>query len=242
MVKYAGLSELTAIGYIRVSSQEQAAEGISLEAQRAKIEAWAEATDATLMEVIEDPAVSGSRPLAERPGGSRIAAMLDQRAPSVDAVVISRLDRLGRNASETLAHLHRFANGKLGLVSILDRLDLSTPQGRAMAGVAAVFGQLERELIGQRTAEALARLQAEGKPYSALPFGFIRQGDRLLPHPDEQRVIKQILELRYSRCSFREIASWLNGESIPAKRGGSWSPMSVRSVCLTAARRDELAA
>lgn len=219
---------------------EQAAEGASLDAQRGRIEAWAEATNATLVEVIEDAAVSGSRPLAQRDGGSRIAALLDDRNPPVDAVVICRLDRLGRDASETLGHLHRFASGKVGLVSILDRLDLSTPQGRAMAGVAAVFGQLERELIGQRTSEALARLRAEGKPYGAVPYGFLRDGDRLLPDLDQQRVLEQILELRQSRCSFREIASWLNDEGIPAKRGGKWSPMSVRSVCMSAARRAEL--
>ena len=230
------------MGYIRVSSEEQASEGVSLDTQRAKIEAWADATDASLVEVIEDGGVSGSRPLVERPGGAQIARLLDQRQPEIDAVVITRLDRLGRNASETLGHLHRFANGKVGLVSILDRLDLSTPQGRAMAGVAAVFGQLERELIGQRTAEALARLQTEGRPYGPTPFGFRRDGDLLVADEDQHRVITQVLELRASRCSFREIAAWLNGEGIPAKRGGQWSGMSVRSVCLTAARRDELAA
>jgi DNA invertase Pin-like site-specific DNA recombinase len=234
------LSGLTVIGYTRVSSQEQVVEGVSLDAQRARIQRWAEATDADLIDVIEDPAVSGSKPLAQRDGGSRIAALLDQRDPTVDAVVICRLDRLGRDASETLGHLHRFAKGKIGLVSILDRLDLSTPQGRAMASVAAVFGQLERELIAERTSEALARLRVEGKAYGAVPYGWVRSSEHLVPDTNEQRVRKEIIELRDSRCSYREIASWLNGEDIPAKRGGRWSPMSVRSVCLTAARRDEL--
>jgi site-specific DNA recombinase len=236
------LSQLTAIGYIRVSSAEQASEGVSLDAQRARIFAWAEATDARLVQVIEDAAVSGSRPLAQRDGGRHIAALLEHRDPPVDAIVICRLDRLGRDASETLGHLHRFANGRLGLVSILDRLDLSTPQGRAMAGVAAVFGQLERELIAERTKEALARLQMEGRPYGATPFGYVREDDRLVPDEDQQRVIKEIVELRESRCSFREIASWLNNEGIPAKKGGRWSPMSVRSVCLSSTRREELSA
>ena len=94
-----------------------------------------------------------------------------------------------------------------------------------MAGVAAVFGQLERELIGQRTAEALARLQAEGKPYGAIPFGFARRGDRLVAHPAQQRVIRQILDLRESGASFRKIADWLNAECVPSKRGGQWSPI-----------------
>jgi site-specific DNA recombinase len=236
------LSGLSAIGYVRVSSQEQVAEGNSLVAQKARIEAWADLADASLVEVIEDAGVSGSRPLSQRPGGTRITALLDQRNPGIDAVVVVRLDRLGRNASEALSYLRRFSTGKVGLVSITDRIDLSTPAGRAMASMAAVFAELERELIAQRTSEALARLQAEGRPYGATPFGFRRDGDFLVADDEQQRVIRTILEFRASRCSFREIAAWLNGEGIPAKRGGRWSPMSVRSICLTAARRDELAA
>jgi site-specific DNA recombinase len=235
------LDELTVIGYTRVSSQEQATEGVSLDAQRAQIEAWCAATGAVLLDVVEDDPVSGSRPLAEREGGSRIARLLTQRVPEAMACAITRLDRLGRDAAETLTHLQQFARGRVGLVSLRERLDLTTPHGKAMAGVSAVFGQLEKELIGERTAEALDRLRDEGKVYGAVPYGWIRSGDILVPDTDEQRVRKEIIELRESRCSFREIATWLDREGIPAKKGGRWSAMSVRSVCLSAARREERA-
>jgi site-specific DNA recombinase len=155
---------------------------------------------------------------------------------------VTRLDRLGRDAAETLAYLRRFSDGKVGLVSLREHLDLASPQGKAMAGVSAIFGQLERELVGERTAEALARLQVEGKVYGAIPFGWVRSGEHLVPDDGEQRARKEIVELRESRCSFREIAAWLDEKGIPAKRGGRWSPMSVRSVCLSAARHDQLAA
>lgn len=236
------LNELTVLGYARVSSKEQATEGVSLEAQRAKIEAWCVATGAVLLDVVEDDAVSGSRPLDQREGGVRIARLLSQRVPEAMAVAVTRLDRLGRDAAETLTHLRQFAKGKVGLVGIRERLDLTTPHGKAMAGVSAVFGQLERELMAQRTSEALARLQVTGKVYGAIPYGWIRSGDHLVPDTDEQRVRREIIELRESRCSFREIAGWLNGEGIIAKRGGKWSPMSVRSVCLSAERHEALLA
>jgi DNA invertase Pin-like site-specific DNA recombinase len=235
------LSELTVIGYCRVSSREQAEEGVSLDAQRAKIEQWCEATGAVLLDVVEDDAVSGSRPLDQREGGVRIARLLTQRVPEAMAVAVTRLDRLGRDAAETLTHLRQFARGKVGLVGIRERLDLASPHGKAMAGVSAIFGQLEKELIGQRTQEALARLQVTGKVYGPVPFGWVRSGDYLLPDTEEQRVRGEIIELRDSRCSFREIASWLNNEGIPAKKGGRWSPMSVRSVCMTAEKHEELA-
>jgi site-specific DNA recombinase len=236
------LTPPSVIGYVRVSSQEQLSEGVSLGAQNARIEAWCTATGATLLDVVEDGAVSGTRHLAHREGGARIARLLEQRNPEADAVIVTRLDRLGRNAAETLGLLRCFAGGPVGLVSITDRLDLTTPSGRAMASMSAVFAELERDLIGQRTAEALARLQAQGRVYGAIPYGFFRSGDRLVPDTNQQRVIREVVELRESRCSFREIASWLNNEQVPAARGGRWSPMSVRSVCLSAARREELSA
>lgn len=228
---------LRVVGYSRVSSSEQAGDGVSLDAQRARIEQWAEATDAQLLDVVEDPGVSGSRPLGGRPGGQRIEALLSSRNPEADAVAVCRLDRLGRDAAENLALLRRFSEGKVGLVSILDRLDLSTPQGRAMAGVASVFGQLERELIGERTAEALGRLREQGLAYGPTPYGYVREGNFLMPNEDEKQVVQKITEMRASGHSYRSVAEWLNNEAIPAKRGGRWSPMAVRSVYLGQQRR-----
>lgn len=221
------------IGYIRCSSAEQAADGLSLEAQRAKITAWCEAACADLVEVVEDAGISGTRPLADRPGGSQIAGLLDARRPDVDAVVIVRLDRLGRNAAESLAYLRRFASGSVGLVSIVDRVDLSTPQGRAMAQLGAVFAELERALIAQRTSEALQMLKSEHRPYGPTPFGFVVRDGRLEPDADEQRVLKRITRRRSKGISYGRIADELNAKGIPAKRGGPWFSMSVRSVLLT---------
>lgn len=242
MIYCPALSELTVLGYARVSSKEQATEGVSLSAQRAKIEAWCEATGAVLIDVVEDDPVSGARPLEQRRGGARVARLLTDRRPEANALAVTRLDRLGRDAAETLTHLRQFAKGKVGLIGLRERLDLASPHGKAMAGVSAIFGQLERELVGQRTAEALARLQADGKVYAAVPYGWIRSGEYLVPDADEQRARTDILELRASRCSYREIAHWLDRKGIPAKKGGRWSAMSVRSVCLSAERREALAA
>ena len=82
------------------------------------------------------------------------------------AVVVLRLDRLGRNAAESLALLRRFRASPVGLVSVAEHLDLATPHGRAMAGVQAVFNELERDLIAQRTTEALRELRTQGRPWN----------------------------------------------------------------------------
>ncbi len=175
------------LAYTRCSTEEQAVEGVSLSTQLGRIEAWCEATGAELGEVIEDGAVSGTRPLADRPGGARVASLLEARNRGVDAVIIVRLDRLARNAADALYWLHRFARGSVGLVSIDDRLDLGSPQGKAMAQISAVFAELERNLGAVRTSDALCDLRSRGKVYGPTAFGWSRDGDNLIPTPPSSR-------------------------------------------------------
>lgn len=227
---------MKALGYVRCSTTEQALDGIGLDAQRSRIVAWCRATGTELVEVIEDAGVSGTRTLIERSGGARIASLLTARNPEVDTVVIARLDRLGRDAAETLICLRQFAKGTLGLVSVADRIDLGTPQGRAMAQMSAVFAELERALIAQRTADALGELRSRGQVYGAVPYGFQRNGNYLIPHDTEQRILARIGKMRSRGLSYARIARSLNGSGVRAKRGGRWSSMSVRSVFLTAPR------
>ena len=205
---------------------------MSLDAQRGRIRAWCEAAHAKLS-VVEDLGVCGSRRLEDRPGGSEIAALLNQRQPSADAVAVVRLDRLGRDAAETLELLKRFSSGRVGLVSIIDRLDLTSPQGRAMAGVSAVFAELERELIGQRTAEALDELRNQGRVYGPVPFGYDAVDGLLVESPAEQVVLDFMQAMRRGGMSYARIAACLNADRIPSKQGGRWHAMSVRSVLQT---------
>ena len=239
------VSSLKVVGYVRCSSQEQGAEGVTLEAQQGRIEAWAKATGAEVVDVVVDNGVSGSRPLSERAGGRRVASLLHETKPKADAVVIVRIDRLARDAAEALRLLRHFSSGRVGLISLDDRLDLTSPQGRAMAGVAAVFAQLERELVAERTAQALAELRNQGRVYGAVPFGYDAVDGYLVEKPAEQEVLEQIIGMRNSGMSYRAIAAWLNGEAIVAKRASRWSAMAVRSVLQTSARiragRDSIA-
>lgn len=229
-------------GYVRCSLVEQS-EAMSLDTQRARIAAWAVAAGADLTEVIEDAGVSGSRPLADRPGGVRVERLLSSRRPGVDAVVVLRLDRLGRDAAESMRLFKEFRRGAVGLVSIEDRIDLGTPHGRAMAGVAAVFGELERQLIAARTSEAMAELRRQGKRYGTVPFGWDDLGGHLVSNRDEQQVVDEILTMRGDGVSFQRIANSLNAIGVRPKRAAAWSSMAVRSVYFTAPRlREALAA
>jgi site-specific DNA recombinase len=223
------------IGYCRVSTTEQATEGMSLDAQESRIRAWCEAHDAELVEVIREEGVSGTKLLAERPGGRKVARLLDARRPGTEAVVVVRTDRLGRDAAEQIALLKRFRTGGVGLVAIAQDIDLATPHGRAMAQISAVFNELERALIAERTTEALSELRAQGKAWNHAPFGWRVVDGRLVLDAAEQRTLDMIRDLREEGMSFDKIAKRLNAKRRPSKRGGPWAAMSVRSVMRTSA-------
>jgi len=225
---------LKVIGYARVSTAEQASDGLSLEAQESRIRAWCEATGAGLVEVVREEGVSGTKLLAERPGGRRIAHLLDSRRPNADAVVVLRMDRLGRDAAEQIALLKRFRSGKVGLVAIAQQIDLATPHGRAMAQISAVFNELERALIAERTTEALSMLRQQGKAWNHAPFGWRAVDGHLQLDPAEQETLRKLQELRVSGMGYLKIAAVLNAGGQPSKRGGPWQAASVRSVLRSA--------
>jgi DNA invertase Pin-like site-specific DNA recombinase len=212
-----------------------------LATQEARIRTYAELVGIEITEVIVDAGVSGTKALASRDGGKRVMALLDARKPHVDAVIVLRLDRLGRDAAEQLALLKRFRTGKVGLVSVNDRVDLATPHGRAMAQVGIVFAELERALIAQRTAETLRTRRDELKPWNHAPFGWRVEGaDRrklggedtrkLVPVESEQTTLTRMRELRDEGMSYNRIAGVLADEGHATKRGGKWAAMTVRET------------
>ncbi len=193
--------------YCRVSTAEQAAEGLSLDAQEARCRAWAEASGAEVVDLVTDAGVSGTKPLASRKGGAHVALLLDARRPDADAVVVLRCDRLGRDAAETLNLFKRFRAGRVGLVSVAEHFDFATPHGRAMAQVGAVFAELERALIAARTAEALGELRRQSRVWNHAPFGWRAVDGKLVPDANEQETLAHVARssrFGYGLCGDRE--------------------------------------
>jgi DNA invertase Pin-like site-specific DNA recombinase len=164
--------------------------------------------------------------------GKRVAKLLEARRAGVDAVVVTKLDRLGRDASEQIALLKRFRTGKVGLVAITQHIDLATPHGRAMAQINAVFSELERALIAERTSETLAEMRAQGRVYNHSPFGWRAEGEYLVCDEAEQATLGRLVELCGEELSYRKVAAILTEEGHLTKRGGPWQPMSVRNIYL----------
>jgi len=214
------------VAYVRVSTQDQAAEGVSLAAQEARIGAYCAAMGWPVSEVIRDAGESAKT--LQRPG---MAAILgDVGAGRVDRVVVLKLDRLTRSTRDLADLLELFAKADAALVSVSENLDTGSACGRLVLNVIGSVAQWEREAIAERTATALAHKRQRRIVYGTTPFGFTRVGDALVPVPREQTALDEAARMDRAGASFREIAARLTELGVMPHRGKVWHAASVRAV------------
>ena len=208
------------LGYARVSTEEQAVGGVSLEAQRAKIKEYAAANGINLVEVVLDEGISGKR-TDNRPGLQSAMKRLD--SGEVGGLVVLKLDRLSRSTRDILDLVDQFMKRGWNLHSICEQIDTETANGRFVLTILAGLSQMEREQIGERTRLALAYKKSKGERVGSVPYGWQLAEDKrlLLENPAEQGVIRLVSELRQSGLSLRAIVGHLNDSQIPA-RGERW--------------------
>ena len=202
------------LGYVRVSTEEQARSRAGVEAQRKAIAEECERRGWKLIETIEDAGYS-ARDL-KRPG-IQIALEELQRGKA-DALVVAKLDRLSRSMIDFTALMEKAERQSWALVALDCAVDTTTPAGEAMANVLATFAQFERRLIGQRTKEALAAKKAQGVRLGRPPS---------LPDEVRQRIARE----REAGATLSAIAEALNRDGVATAQGGrQWWPSTVRGV------------
>jgi DNA invertase Pin-like site-specific DNA recombinase len=212
---------LRAVGYGRVSSQEQADSKAGLAAQRTVVVTEVERRGWDLVEYVEDPAQSSTT--LQRPGMQRALELLDRR--QADVLVVSRLDRMTRSLRDFGELTERARRRGWALVCIDVAVDMTTPAGELVAGMIASAAQYERRLIGQRTREALAEKRAAG----------VRLGR---PQRLPQATVDQIVRLRATGASLRAIGAALETDQVPTASGGiKWHASTIREVLGSQAAR-----
>lgn len=218
------------IGYVRVSTEDQATDGVSLEAQKAKLQAYASLYDLELVEIIVDAGESAKS--LNRPGIQRCLAML--KKGTAEALLVAKLDRLTRSVRD-LGELVEsyFAPGNSALMSVSENIDTRSAAGRLVLNVLTSVAQWEREAIGERTADALRHKKANGERVGKVPFGFdlAADGRTLSANAREHEVIGLIRELNAHRRTLREIAAELTRRSIQTKEGKTgWTHTAINRI------------
>ncbi len=214
-----------AIAYLRVSTTGQVDEGVSLEVQRAKVEAWAALHDAQLVAVYSDDGVSGKT--ATREG---LQAALEAAKAHNAALVVYSLSRLSRSTLDTLRIASELEACGCDLVSIQEQVDTTTPAGRVIFRVLAALAEFEREQLVDRTRQALAYLKAQGRRTGSVPHGYADDDGRLVKVESEQRILRLVAELREQGYSLRAISAELEARGCFNRAGRPFNPKSVRSM------------
>ena len=223
-----------AVGYVRVSTDMQAAEGMSLDAQRSAIESYCAMMGIKLVKLCQD-VMSGGKDV--RPG---LADALRTLQGSADVLIVLKFDRLSRSIKH-FCELYEtyFKDGTKELVAIRESIRLDSSLGRALVGILLVFAQMEREATGERTREAINHIRKSGYHFGKVPYG-----KRTVPAPDHPRmkllvdddaelaVIAQIKTWAAEGIGISEMAKRLNAKGIEPPQGEQWTQSLIYNLRL----------
>lgn len=221
------------IGYLRCSTLMQTAEegGVSLETQRAKIEAWAALNGCTVTAYYTDAGLSGSK----LSGRVELERALTQAVMDKAPLVVHSLSRLSRKVSDALAVVERLQKGGSTLVSVSEKVDLTTAAGAMFFQMLCVFSQGERAQLSERVRGAMAYLKRQGKRVGTIPYGYNLDADgkSLFANPAEQKTLARIKTMSGKGMSLRAIAGRLNDQGIKSKTGKAWAAGTVHYLLKT---------
>lgn len=217
-----------ATGYIRVSTAGQAIDGVSLDMQRAKIEAWCSLHDAELVGVYADEGISGKN-MTARPGLKK--ALAEVKATR-GALVVYSLSRLSRSTRDTLVISEQLDKAGADLVVLAEKVDTTTPSGRMVLRMLAAMFEFEREVIGERTKHAAAHMKAQGRRFGMIAHGYRLAADGRHVEPDarEQEVLRLVRELRGQGWTLQAISGELAARGVFNREGRPFNPKSVRAM------------
>jgi site-specific DNA recombinase len=223
----------TAIGYIRVSTEAQATNGISLAQQESAIRSWAE-RNGYEVEMHIDAGLSGKN--TKRPA---LAKALSRACKAKAPLVVYSLSRFSRSVTDCLEMAGKLEKAGADLVSLSESIDTLSPTGRFTFTILSAVNQLQREIIAEDTREKMGYLRTQNRVISPrIPYGYDSDGRNLIRNELEWSVLERMAAMRAEGQTLSGIAATLNSEGIPAKLGGTWLHATVKQ-CLS--RREKVA-
>ena len=219
---------MKAIIYVRVSTQEQQAEGVSLAMQRDRAKAWAVGSGYEVGEMFCET-MSAAR-ASNRP---ELQKALDAVCTSRGVLVVYSLSRLARSVRDTLEIAERLEKAGANLASLTERVDTNSAVGKMVFRVMAAIHEFEKDQLVERTVGAMAHLRKNNRRISGnIPYGsyLAHDGTTLVPHETEQAVLTRIAGWRSEAASLETIARRLNVERVPTRKGGQWYSSTVWNI------------
>ena len=212
--------------YTRVSTEDQAKEGFSLDAQLDKLRSYCKARDWVIGGEYIDDGYSGRN--VKRPAYSRMMEEMDKW----DALLVIKMDRIHRNSKNFMLMMEHLKKEEKEFVSMSESLDTSTAMGRFVMDIIQRIAQLESEQIGERVyvgMEQKARTNGGVLGFN-IPYGYDYVDGKLLVNEDEAKQVKNIFQMYLNGLSMKKIADILNSKSIPTKQNKIWGSQTVSMI------------
>jgi len=212
--------------YIRVSTQQQADEGLSLGEQERRLTEHVAARGGALVGTYIDAGISGRRD--DRPELRRLLA--DTHAGRIDQVLVTRLDRLGRSNRHLLGVFDQLEQAGVELVSLAESIDTGTPTGKLLRAVLAAMAEFEADTIAERVKSTTGARAREGRYHGGpAPYGYRSIDGQLVVEPGEAAVVERVFARCAEGASQQGIARELERDGIPTRRG-RWHQGTVGKV------------
>ena len=209
--------------YARVSTEDQAKGGYSLEAQRERLEAYCKARGWTASKVYIEDGHSGRD--SNRPAYRQM--MEDKDA--WDTILVIKMDRIHRNSRNFMEMMDNLRRWGKNFVSATESLDTSTAMGRFVMDIIQRIAQLESEQIGERMYMGMSQKARQGVGILGFdsPFGFELSDGRLHVNGQEAPYVREIFERCVAGEATARIAATLNKRGVNARRGGRWNHLRI---------------
>lgn len=198
--------------YIRVSTDTQAEEGFSLEAQLQRLRAYCESQGWEIYDVYSDEGLSAKN--TERPGLQRM--MRDITNKHVDVVLVHKLDRLTRNVIDLHQLIQQFEQHSVGFKSATEVFDTTSAMGRLFITIVAALAQWERENLAERTKMGQIEMTRQGEwSGGRAAFGYDYVDNGLIINETQAEVVREIFSRYISGHGYKKLLQWLNDPSHP---------------------------
>lgn len=212
--------------YCRVSTDEQAREGVSLDEQQERLKAYCRAMgwNEDVVLFIDDGYSAKS---TERPQLTKLLSEIKEG--NVSKIMVTKLDRVSRRLLDLLMLIDLFMEYNVAFISISESFDTNTPSGRLTLQVLGAVAEFERERIRERVFENMHHAAHQGKWLTQSPYGYRLEEKELVIFPPEAEIVKRVYQLYVEQgFGYYAIAKIFNEEGIPSRYQKEWSIRSVK--------------
>ena len=212
--------------YARVSTEDQAKEGFSLDNQLEKLRSYCKARGWKIVGEYVDDGYSGRD--IKRPAYQKMMEDIDKW----DVLLVMKMDRIHRNSKNFMLMMEQLRQKNKEFVSMTESLDTSTAMGRFVMDIIQRIAQLESEQIGERVYDGMRQKAKQGVGLlgSPAPYGYRYENGKLVGIKEELDNVKEIYKMYLEGKSLQEIVDWFNEKGVKGKKGGKWDKKTISRI------------